>query len=98
MRRIQLSSMRHLGLLALLIVPLLAGCRAEEQGRITMYKPGEYMGKKHVELSQDQVRGLRLRASAQSGSTKPSGGGSSISVDEIDAGALGQRTSNQGGT
>ncbi len=38
---------------------VLAGCRAEEQGRITQYQPGVYLGKKDTQLSQDQVRALQ---------------------------------------
>ncbi len=44
---------------------LLAGCRAEEQGRITKYQPGVYLGKKDTELSAAQVRVLRLRSTVQ---------------------------------
>ncbi len=44
---------------------VLAGCRAEEQGRITEYKPGVYLGKKDTELSQVQVRELSLRSRQQ---------------------------------
>ena len=41
---------------------VLAGCRAEEQGRITQYQPGVYLGKKDTQLSQAQVRALHLRS------------------------------------
>lgn len=101
MRHIQKRSALLLGLLVVLAVPLLAGCRAEEQNRITMYEPGEYMGAKHNSLSQAQVRALRHRATGQSGATKPVGGGSgsgSISVGDVDTGMLDQRTTNQGGS
>lgn len=98
MRHIQRDTFWRLGFCLVLLVPLLAACRSEEQGRITMYKPGEYLGGKQGSLSQEQVRGLRYRTVNQSGVTKPSGGGGSISVDDIDTGLLGQRTINQGGS
>lgn len=65
------------GLFAILIVPLLGGCRAEEQNRITMYEPGVFMGEKQAALSHDQIRALRHRTWSQSGSTKPTIGGGS---------------------
>jgi hypothetical protein len=48
---------------------LLVGCRAEEQGRVMMYQPGVYLGKKDVQLSSDQVRVLRQRSNFQGNST-----------------------------
>ena len=54
---------------------LLAGCRAEEQGRITKYQPGVYLGKKDTELSQAQVRALHLRSAKQGSAVYRSGGG-----------------------
>lgn len=62
-------------LLVILAVPLLAGCRAEEQNRITKYEPGVYMGKKQSALSGEQVNALRYRTRMQSGSTSTSVGG-----------------------
>ncbi len=54
---------------------MLAGCRAEEQGRITNYQPGVYLGKKDAELSEAQVRVLRLRSAKQGSAVYRSGGG-----------------------
>lgn len=99
MRHIQIRSSFLLGLLVVLALPLLAGCRAEEQNRITMYEPGEYMGAKHNPLSKAQVRALRHRATGQSGATRPAGGGGgSVSVGDVDTGLLNQRATNQGGS
>jgi len=53
---------------------VLAGCRAEEQGRPLMYKPGTYLGKPDTQLSEAQKRNLSLRAQRQSGSVGLSGG------------------------
>ncbi len=84
------------GLFAVLMVPLLAGCRVEEQNRITMYEPGVFLGKKQSVLSQDQVRALHHRARGQAGSINPTGGGrSNVSGKDLDTRLLGQRTKNQ---
>ncbi len=96
MRHIRCRSAVLAGLFAILIIPLLAGCRAEEQNRITMYEPGVYMGKKQAVLGDDQVRALRYRVRGQSGSTKPTGGGTNVLGKELDARLLGQRTGIQG--
>ena len=57
---------------------LLAGCRAEEQGRILNYQPGEYLGKPDSQLSESQTRSLRQRAMYQAGiQLGGSGGGGS---------------------
>ena len=57
-------------------VVLLAGCRAEEQGRIVKYKPGVYLGKKDTALSEAQELALRERSlfQAESGSAGAAGG------------------------
>ena len=60
---------------------LLAGCRAEEQGRITNYQPGVYLGKKDTELSQAQVRALHLRGAKQGSAVYRSGGGAARKSD-----------------
>jgi len=60
---------------------VLAGCRAEEQGRITQYQPGVYLGKKDTELSQAQVRALRLRGAKQGSAAYRSGGGAARKSD-----------------
>ena len=54
---------------------LLAGCRAEERGRITKYEPGVYKGKKEAALSKKMLSALRYRARFQSGTVTPGGGG-----------------------
>lgn len=56
-----------IGLLAVLAVPLLSGCRAEEQNRVIMYEPGVYKGKPSMALNSDQVRLLQYRVHNQSG-------------------------------
>ncbi|MBI2585394.1 MAG: hypothetical protein HYW28_05905 [Rhodospirillales bacterium] len=53
----------------------LAACRAEEQGRITRYKPGVYLGEKDTQLSTAQEEQLRERAGGQGGATLPPVGG-----------------------
>jgi len=60
---------------------LLAGCRAEEQGRITNYQPGVYLGKKDTELSDAQVRALRLRSAQQGSDVYRTGGGGARKPD-----------------
>ena len=54
---------------------VLAGCRSEEQGRITDYQPGVYKGKSDQALNTEQLRTLRHRTLMQSGTIKPTGGG-----------------------
>lgn len=49
----------------------LAACRAEEQGRITRYKPGVYLGQKDTQLTQAQEEQLRERTLGQGGATLP---------------------------
>jgi ABC-type uncharacterized transport system auxiliary subunit len=53
----------------------LAACRAEEQGRLTRYKPGVYLGPKDAELSKAQEEQLRERAGGQGSATLPPIGG-----------------------
>lgn len=60
---------------------VLAGCRAEEQGRITQYKPGVYLGKKDTELSMVQVRALDLRSRQQGDSVYRNTGGGARKSD-----------------
>ncbi len=73
---------------------LLAGCRAEEQGRITEYQPGVYLGKKDTQLSQAQVRRLRLRGVLQgNGINRPARGGARKSDVRKPSG---ERTGKQG--
>ncbi len=73
----------------------LAGCRAEEQGRITQFQPGVYLGKKDTKLSSEQVRQLRLRGTMQSSAVYRSGGGGSRKAD-AQRPASGTRTNLQG--
>ena len=53
----------------------LAACRAEEQGRVTQYQPGVYLGQKDAPLTGAQTERLRERASGQGGATLPPVGG-----------------------
>ena len=62
------------GLVAVSAV-VLGACRAEEQGRITEYKPGVYLGKMDTKLSLDQVHQLGRRANMQGSAVFLSGGG-----------------------
>ncbi len=71
-----------LGVVAVSAV-VLAGCRAEEQGRITNYQPGVYLGKKDTELSQAQVRALRLRSVKQGSAVYRSGGGGAVRKSDV---------------
>ena len=66
-----------------LSVALLAGCRAEEQGRITQYQPGVYLGKKDTQLSQAQVRALNLRSAKQGSAVYRSGGGGVVRKSDV---------------
>ncbi len=40
----------------------LSACRGEEQGRVTLYKKGEYLGQKDDTLSEAQLTALRERS------------------------------------
>lgn len=53
----------------------LAACRAEEQGRVTRYKPGVYLGQKDTQLTKNQEEQLRERTGGQGGATLPPVGG-----------------------
>ena len=74
---------------------LLAGCRAEEQGRVTQFQPGVYLGQKDTKLSTEQVSQLRLRSAMQSTAVYRSGGGGSRKAD-VRRPASGTRTNLQG--
>ena len=65
--------LRIFGALAMCVFAL-AACRAEEQGRLTRYKPGVYLGQKDSELSKAQEEQLRERAAGQGGTTLAGGG------------------------
>ncbi len=75
---------------------VLAGCRAEEQGRITQFQPGVYLGKKDTKLSSEQVRQLRLRGTMQSSAVYRSGGGGSRKTDVRRPASSSTRTNLQG--
>jgi len=75
----------------------LVACRAEEQGRITRYKPGVYLGKKDTQLSEAQKQELGQRTSTQ-GDTNFRAPGGGAPKGGIDTGALGPRTQKQGGS
>lgn len=53
----------------------LAACRVEEQGRITRYQPGVYLGQKDTQLTKAQEEQLRERTLGQGGATIPPVGG-----------------------
>ena len=70
---------------------VLAACRAEEQGRITEFKPGVYLGKKDTQLGSARVTQLRRRSAYQGSTVSRSGGGSIISESTIDLDKLKSR-------
>ncbi len=47
----------------------LSACRGEEQGRVTFYKKGQYLGQKDDTLSEEQLALARERAAYQAGSS-----------------------------
>ena len=73
---------------------VLAGCRAEEQGRVTEYKPGVYLGKKDTALSKAQVRDLGRRSLFQGDAVYRNVGGGARKSDLRRPSA--SRTSKQG--
>lgn len=86
--------------LACLSIVVLAGCRSEEQGRITRYQPGVYKGTPDQHLTEEQQRTLRLRAIMQSGAVGTGGGGTPRDVRKpaLDSDTLNQRARNQKGS
>ena len=64
-------------------VLVLAACRSEEQGRLTQYKPGVYLGKPDTMLSAEQVRQLGFRTSKQGNPIYRPGGGGSVSKSDV---------------
>ncbi|MCC7015733.1 MAG: hypothetical protein IT564_00825 [Rhodospirillales bacterium] len=54
---------------ALMAAVALTACRGEEQGRVTVYKKGQYLGQKDDTLSDPQIAVLRERAAQQAGSS-----------------------------
>ena len=53
-------------LVGLVVLAALTGCRAEEQGRVTAYEKGVYLGQQDEALSQETKDALRQRARKQS--------------------------------
>lgn len=93
------------GILAIALLAL-AGCRAEEQGRVTNYEPGVYKGKPDTALNEVQRKTLRQRTIHQ-GSGITGGGGplSSAASDvrkpsgqPVDVKALNKRGLSQSGS
>lgn len=72
---------------------VLGACRAEEQGRITMFEPGTYLGKKDSALSEEAREKLRQHVTRQGSAVRlPGGGGGGAASGSVDTGALGTRT------
>jgi hypothetical protein len=63
----------------LAVAALVAGCRPEEQGRVTEYKPGVYLGQKDSQLNEGQRKALTERTRLQAGLDP--GGGSASKAD-----------------
>ncbi len=74
---------------------VLAACRAEEQGRITDFKPGVYLGKKDAQIGSARVRELRQRSAYQGRTVSRSGGSSIISESTVDLEKLKSRARTQ---
>ncbi len=70
---------------------VLAACRAEEQGRITEFKAGVYLGKKDTQLGSARVTQLRQRSTYQGSTVYRSVGGSIISESTVDLDKLKSR-------
>lgn len=61
---------KSIAVVAVLIAAVaLSACRGEEQGRVTLYKKGQYLGQKDDILSDEQVAVLRERAANQAGTS-----------------------------
>lgn len=73
----------------------LGACRAEEQGRITEFKPGVYLGKMDTKLNSAQVRQLDQRTNMQSSAVFHTGGGGGGGSQAIDQKSLSTRTEGQ---
>ncbi len=76
----------------------LVACRADEQGRITHYKPGVYQGKKDTQLSEAQTETLKHHTMAQGDSNYRTVGAGGTTKSSVDIRALGARGQKQGGT
>jgi hypothetical protein len=90
----KLGNFKVLGLIAL-SASLLASCRAEEQGRVIMYEPGVYLGKKDTQLSSTQVRNLRQRSGYQGDSVYRSLGGG-VKKSDVRRPVINKRVNKQG--
>ncbi|MCH8237354.1 MAG: hypothetical protein IIC06_04185 [Proteobacteria bacterium] len=74
---------------------VLGACRAEEQGRITEFKPGVYLGKMDTKLSSAQVRQLGQRTNMQGSAVFLSGGGGGGGSQAVDTPSLNTRIQGQ---
>ena len=74
---------------------VLGACRAEEQGRITEFKPGVYLGKMDTQLSSAQVRQLGQRTNMQRSAVFLSGGGGGGGPQTVDRQGLSTRVQGQ---
>lgn len=63
---------------------LLVACKAEEQGRVLLYKKGVYLGKADKPLTEEQLGKLRARTALQgAGNTAVPGGGLQTSEPDV---------------
>ena len=74
---------------------VLGACRAEEQGRITVFKPGVYLGKMDTKLSSAQLRQLGRRTNMQGSPVFLSGGGGGGGAKAVDTQSLSTRVQGQ---
>lgn len=56
---------KRLGVVVLLGLVVVQGCREDEQDRPLVYQPGTYLGQPDPPLDPDQVNALRQRANRQ---------------------------------
>jgi hypothetical protein len=56
---------KRLGVVVLLGLVVVQGCREDEQDRPLVYQPGTYLGQPDPPLDPDQVSALRQRANRQ---------------------------------
>ena len=71
------------GILSLTVIAL-AGCREDEQGRVTRYEPGVYKGKADTNLTEEQRRSLRQRSVYQGKGYATGGAGGASAVKQRD--------------
>lgn len=71
-----MTRIRLFGVIPVVLVSVVLGaCRAEEQGRHIIYKPGVYQGKADAALADATMDALRARALRQAGDFSQLGGG-----------------------